>query len=293
MISNQVVEEWPFVVYSVRELEGLVDLEKGPVDWEKINESWVVSHDLIAEVCIITVKNGIVTRRYDDETIIEKTTYDYDIQLEVHETKQFNYCVDVISYFGDTLEGLTLVERLAKVTSEIAEDLELSCHQYYAYNEDTIKKINKYNVINFIIQNILDPYNSTRKRLVTIQINNQDIKDEEYDSTNILEQKETKLQVRDIQETKKVKEVECPESWIRPVPISGELLQQSYMLRKKQWRVKLPYIYARSNLTGRKLKYELKLLRIDMIRENLERKGNFLVIEKGYDVADRVLEKST
>jgi len=35
MISNQVVEEWPFVVYSVRELEGLVDLEKGPVDWEK------------------------------------------------------------------------------------------------------------------------------------------------------------------------------------------------------------------------------------------------------------------
>jgi hypothetical protein len=291
-VSNQVKEEWPFLVYNIRELETLVDLEKGPVDWDRINRSWVVSHDLEAEVSIITVRNGVITRVYNDETIIEETTLDCDIQLEVHETKDENFCVDVISYYGDTLDNLSLVERLAKVSFEIANDLELTCHQYFAYNENTISVINKQNVVNFIIQNSLDPYTSTRKRLVTIKVNKQDLQECEYGSLNIINQKEVTLIMRDIQENKIINEIECTWSWIKPFPVAAALREQSFMLRIKKWRVRLPYLYARSASNGRRLRYEMKLLSINHVNQAVERKGFFSVKKKGY-VADRQLEKVT
>jgi len=285
-------EDWPHIAYNIDSLSSLVDLEKGPVDWVLINRSWVVSHNLMGKTCVLTVKDHEMVRAYNDRIVTQTVPYDYEIQMEILEAEGVNYCVDVMYYNGESVTHKTLYQRLAVITPQIARDHELVCHRYYAYNDKIIKLINKYNVVDFVVQNALSPYNESKRRLVEVTINNHAIKNEEYNEPICVDGECVVITITDEQEYKRIKEIRDLGTYIDDLEHSFEnvIAKDSYVIRRKVITVKIASTEESHYQTNKWGKHHID--RIDNVYKLMNHASRFPILTEKYDVADRVLEKT-
>jgi len=284
-------EGWPQLAYNIESLSSLVDLENGPVDWVAINKSWVVSHNLTGKMYVLTVKDCEMVKAYNNKTITQTVPYDYDIQMEIMEAEGVNYCVDVMYFNGEVITHRSLYQRLAVVTPEIAHNHKLVCHRYYAYNEETIKLINKNNVVDFVVQNALSPYNESKKRIVEVTINNSVIKNEEYNQPICVDGETVVIKITDQQEYKRFKLVQDVEAYIEECDQLYEniIACDAYIIRRKVLVVKpdATYLSREENL----VMGNHHIGRIDNVYKLQDQSSRFPIEADKYDVADRVLEK--
>jgi len=164
----------------VESLDKLVDLTKGPVQWDIIRESWVVSHKLRGEVRVMTIRNGIVEDLCEEGRLLSRIDVAYDIQIEVIEDEGYDYCVDIMQRDGKDLTGKLLAERLSYFPLDMEEEMGIRLQQFYQYNQEIIDIMQEYHVVDYVIQNASDKYERQMRRYASLIIDGRELTPQDF-----------------------------------------------------------------------------------------------------------------
>jgi hypothetical protein len=273
---------------TIESLDLLVDQARGPVDWNKIRQSWVVSQRLRGETRIMTIKNGIVEDISEDVRLLSRVNMDYDVQMEIIEDDGIDYCVDVMFRNGIDLTQMPLNERLGYIPRSLESVMGICKQNYYPYNQNTIQALQENNVVDYVIQNMLDPYNCQMRRYTSLIIDGMELTDTDYANESLSFKKQAEYEQNDLEE--KI-EIRNNKKWNTHVIRQRKLTLLTKPVKVYREQLELAQ-RAFDMLTINKQRNIRYKRRFHTVRQVVNDQAiSYVNILRVYDVADRVLEK--
>jgi len=272
----------------VETLDVLVDLTKGPVQWDKIRQSWIVSHKLRGEVRIMTIKNRIVEDICGEGRLLSRLPFNYDIQMEIVEDEGVDYCVDVMESEGENLTSKTLSERLSYFPSSMEENMGIRLQQFFRYNQDTINIMQEYKVVDYVIQNALDTYGRQMRRYASLLIDGREMTPSDFLNEHLSFSNHAEYERDDLEEKSEIRNNKVWKTVIVKFR-SVTAMSQAVYLRQHDIDISQRCYDMLSNAKQRDVRYKRCFHTMRHIQLN---PGIHPVFQsQGYDVADRVLAK--